>query len=302
MKTSDSETIRLLPKLASYASLLVALTLVGLKIWAWVSTGSVSILSSLADSLLDVIASAITVVAVWASSRPADREHRFGHGKAEGLAALVQSMIITLSALYVCYEAIQRLIQPRPIEAPAVGLGVMVVSILLTFALVSFQRYVVKRTGSMAIAADAVHYRMDLLINAGVAIAVVLSSVSNFALIDPLVGIVISGYILHSIYGIATQALGVLLDRELPETDRAKIVAIATAHPEVRGFHDLRTRYGGSRYFIQFHLELAPETSLYRTHEILDEVEDEVRRAFPHSDIIVHPDPLGFEERRDHFD
>ncbi len=302
MQDSNTQINHLLPRIASYASLTVALTLVALKLWAWFATSSVSILSTLADSFLDVMASAITVVAIWVSSQPADSEHRFGHGKAEGLAALLQSLIITLSAIYVCFEAIMRLINPQPVEEPIIGLSVMLVAVLLTFALVTFQGYVVKRTGSMAIKADAIHYRMDLLIAVGVAISVMLSSYSNFALIDPLVGIAISAYILHSTYGIARSALKVLLDHELPEAERQQICELAISHPDVHGFHDLRTRYGGSRYFIQFHLELSPDISLFQTHKILDAVEDKVRSVFPQSDIIVHPDPLGFEEERDDFD
>ena len=291
-----------LPQLASYASLSVALLLVGLKVWAWQETQSVAVLSSLADSFLDVLASSITVVAIWISSRPADREHRFGHGKSEGLAALFQSCIIAMSAVYVCYEAIQRFLMPKQVLEPIVGVGVMGVAIALTLALQAFQHYVIKRTGSMAIAADAVHYRSDLLINFGVAAAMLISTQTDALFVDPLIGICIAGFILYSTYGIAMDAFGVLLDRELPESERHRIAKLATDHPDVLGFHDLRTRYGGSHYFIQFHLELAPETTLVRTHVILDEVEEKIRSAFPHADIIVHPDPLGFEEQRDHFE
>lgn len=300
-KARQNPTSRL-PQLASYASLSVALFLVGIKVWAWLATDSVAVLSSLADSFLDVLASAITVVAIWISSQPADSEHRFGHGKSEGLAALLQSIIISLSALYVCSEAIRRIFVPEPVTEPAVGIGVMLIAILLTLALQWFQRIVVKRTGSMAIAADAAHYRSDLLINLGVVASILLSMQFASLLIDPLVGIAIAGFILFSVYGIAKTALDVLLDRELPDADRQRIYELATEHSDVLGFHDLRTRYGGSHYFIQFHLELAPEITLMRTHVILDEVEDRVRAVFPNADIIVHPDPLGFDEHRDSFD
>ena len=280
----------------------VALTLVGFKVWAWVATDSVSILSSLADSFLDVLASTITVVAIWISSQPADSEHRFGHGKSEGLAALLQAVMISASAIYVCYEAINRLFSPQSINQPEIGLGVMALAIVLTLALQGFQYFVVRRTGSLAIAADAAHYRSDLLINLGVALTILVSGWTQMSIVDPLVGLLVAAVILWSTYGIAKSALDVLLDRELPDPDREKIFQLATSHPEVLGFHDLRTRFGGARYFIQFHLELAPELSLIRTHEILDEVEDMVREAYPNSDIIVHPDPLGFEEHRDNFD
>jgi ferrous-iron efflux pump FieF len=299
---SKQTTGKSLPQLASYASLSVALFLVGLKIWAWLATDSVAVLSSLADSFLDVLASGITVTAIWISSQPADREHRFGHGKAEGLAALIQALIITLSAFYVCYEAVDRFLNPVEVKQPGIGASVMAVAIILTLALQAFQHYVVKQTGSLAIAADATHYRSDLFINFGVGITIMLSVWTTATWIDPAVGILVAIVILYSTYSIATDALDVLLDKELPQSDRQRIYAIAIDHPEVHGFHDLRTRFGGARCFIQFHLELEPEISLTRTHEILDEVEDSVRAAYPQADIIVHPDPLGFEERRDQFD
>ncbi len=290
-----------LQRFASYASLTVALTLVGIKLWAWTATGSISLLSSLVDSFLDVMASAITVIAVRVSLLPADAEHRFGHGKAEGLAALAQALIISGSAVYVFSEAVQRLIEPQAVQEPALGIGVMSVSIILTLGLVAFQRYVVRKTDSMAISADAAHYQMDVAINAGVAVAIPIAAWTDLIIVDPLVGILIALYILRTTWGIASEALGVLLDRELPEEERKRIYAIAMQHQDVHGFHDLRTRYGGNRYFIQFHLELQPDTTLLETHRILDTVEDDVRTAFPHSDIIVHADPIGFEEQRDDF-
>ncbi len=290
-----------LQRLASYASLTVALTLVVVKIYAWVATGSVALLSSLVDSFLDVMASAITVIAVRLALRPADAEHRFGHGKAEGLAALAQGLIIAGSAGYVFFEAVNHLLEPQTVRAPELGMGVMGLSILFTLALVSFQRYVIRQTSSMAISADAAHYRTDVIINIGVAVAIPIAAWTGFVIIDPAVGIIIALYILWTTYGIAAEALGVLLDRELPAEQREKIYAIAISHEKVRGFHDLRTRFGGNHYFIQFHLELDPETTLLETHLILDEVEDAVRAEFPNSDIIVHADPIGFEEPRDTF-
>jgi len=290
-----------LQRIASYASLSVALLLVGAKVWAWLATGSVSLLSSLVDSFLDVLASGITVVAVRVALTPADAEHRFGHGKAEGLAALAQALIIAGSAIYVFSEAVNRLLNPAPVTEPVTGVSVMLLSIALTLGLVAFQNYVVRRTDSMAINADAMHYKTDLLINLAVAITIPIAAWTNFTLVDPLIGIAIAFWILHATYGIATGALDVLLDRELPEEERNRIYSVAMAHKDVRGFHDLRTRFGGNRYFIQFHLELDPDTTLLDTHLILDEVEDEVRAAFPNADIIVHADPVGFEEQRDDF-
>jgi ferrous-iron efflux pump FieF len=290
-----------LQRFASYASLTVALTLVGIKLWAWSATGSISLLSSLVDSFLDVMASAVTVIAVRVSLLPADAEHRFGHGKAEGLAALSQALIIAGSAFYVFSEALQRLIEPQSVQEPELGMGVMLISIILTLGLLGFQRYVVRKTDSMAISADAAHYQTDLAINAGVLIAIPIAAWTDLIVVDPLVGILIALYILRTTWEIASNALHVLLDHELPEEERKRISNIAMQHKDVHGLHDLRTRFGGNRYFIQFHLELLPETTLLETHRILDDVEDEVRAAFPNSDIIVHADPVGFEEMRDDF-
>jgi len=286
---------------ASYASVAIATLLVITKIGAWLSTSSVAVLSSLVDSLLDIAASVITLLAVRLALRPADKEHRFGHGKAEGLAALSQAVIISVSACYVLSEAIPRFFTPREIRNPEVGIGVMLLSIVLTLVLVAYQRYVLRRTGSMAIGADALHYQSDLLINLGVLVALPLAAWTDNQLIDPLVGIAIAAYILWSTFRIGRDALDVLLDRELPDTDRSRIRDLALGHPEVRGFHDLRTRFGGNRAFIQFHLELDSGTSLLQAHHILDAVEDKVRAAYPNCDIIVHPDPEGLEEDRDHF-
>jgi ferrous-iron efflux pump FieF len=291
-----------LQRFASYASLGVAMTLVLAKIWAWQQTGSVSILSSLVDSVLDVLASGITVVAIYFSLRPADSEHRFGHGKSEGLAALLQSIIVTASAIYVFKEAIERVIVPQPVSNPASGIAIMALSITLTIGLVLFQGYVVRKTNSMAIAADSLHYRADLLVNVSVAFAVMTAGWNDWPLVDALVGVAVAAYIIKSALEIATSSLDVLLDRELPEDEREKIYAIASAHPEVLGFHDLRTRSGGSMYFIQFHLELDPQTSLVKAHRIMDRVEDDIREAYPQCEIIVHADPFGFDEMRDEFD
>jgi ferrous-iron efflux pump FieF len=297
--TSDRQQKGTLQRAASYASLSVALILVGAKIWAWLATDSVSILSSLTDSFLDVLASGITVIAIRIALRPADSEHRFGHGKSEGLAALMQSIIITVSAVYVLLEAVQRLTAPQPVSNPEAGIAVMLLSIAMTLGLLAFQRSVVKKTGSLAIAADAMHYRSDLLVNLSVVVAILLSMWTNWTIVDPLIGIGIAAYILWSTYDIASSALDVLLDRELPLEERRNIENLARDHPKVKGFHDLRTRSGGTHYIIQFHLELAPDSTLIEAHRIMDSVEDKIRAAYPDCEIIVHSDPLGFDEMRD---
>jgi len=292
----------LLIKSASYASVIVALSLVLLKAWGWQETSSVSILSSLADSVLDVFASAITFWAVRYSLSPADSEHRFGHGKSEGLAALVQALIIAGSGLYVCYEAINRIFSPREITSPEIGLGVIIIATTATILLVGLQRYVGRETGSVAIKADAMHYQSDLIINLGVGLAIILTSWTGFTIIDPLVGMVIAIVVLNSVYGIANRSLQILLDHEIPLEDRQTIETMALAHPDVRGLHDMKTRFGGNHYIVQFHLEMDPDITLRQTHEILDDVEAEVVERYSGCEILIHADPEGLFEKRDGFD
>jgi ferrous-iron efflux pump FieF len=289
-------------KSATYASVVVALCLVFGKMWAWQATDSVSILSSLADSVLDVLASLLTFWAIRYSLEPPDREHRFGHGKSEGLAALLQALIICGSGVFVCYEAVQRFMAPAPILKAGAGIAVLAASTLATVALVFYQHYVKRKTGSLAISADAMHYKTDVLVNVVVAAAVAGTAMTGLRWLDPLVGGAVALYLVSGAWSIATHSLDVLLDREIPEVDRRRIRDIAKAHPEVLGFHDLRTRFSGAGYIVQFHLELDAGTSLHDTHEILDQVEAEICKVYPDCEIIIHPDPLGFAERRDNFE
>lgn len=287
---------------ATYASVGVAVTLVAAKTWAWRATDSVSVLSSLADSFLDILASLLTFWAVRFSLSPADFEHRFGHGKSEGLAALLQSVIIVASGLFVGMEAVQRLLAPGPVERPLAGMLVIIGSTLVTLGLLAWQRYVSRETGSVAIAADALHYKSDLFVNLGVVGAVAVAAFTGLTWVDPAVGLVVAAYLAWGAWGIAARSLDILLDREIPHADREKIRALATRHAKVLGFHDLRTRHGGGAYIVQFHLELDGDTTLVDTHRILDEVEAWIGAAYPGCEIIIHPDPLGFAERRDRFE
>jgi ferrous-iron efflux pump FieF len=299
--SAQTRTRNVLVRLASIASVSVALSLVGLKIWAWLATNSVALLGSLADSALDLIASTMTLVAVRYALEPADREHRFGHGKLEAIAGLVQALIISASAAYVGFEAIMRLLVPAPVQAPAAGATVMTVSLILTISLVIFQRFVVSKTGSLAISADALHYKGDILTNLAVLAAIAASSWLGWHRADPIFGVLVVVVILMSVRSIVLQSLDVLLDRELPGELRAEIVAIAKAHEEVLGVHDLRTRSSGTSEFIQFHLEMSPKLNLTRAHEISDEVEAELLERFPQAEIIIHADPYGLDEPQDKF-
>jgi len=286
---------------AGLASVCIALSLVALKIFAWLATGSIAMLSSLADSVLDLLASSMTLIAVRFALEPADREHRFGHGKLEAVAGLAQALIILASAGYVAFQAIVRLITPVAVSEPGVGMLVMIASLVLTIGLVLFQTYVVRKTGSIAIGADELHYRVDVLTNVAVLIAIGASSWLGWHRADPLLGLVVVVAILGGVRAIVLRSLDILLDRELSAEAREEIIAIARRHEEVLGVNDLRTRTSGTHEFIQFHLELNPTLSLLRVHEITDEVEVEVMQRFPRAEVIIHADPYGIEEPQDSF-
>jgi ferrous-iron efflux pump FieF len=286
---------------ATYASVAVALLLISVKFAAWLETGSVALLSSLIDSLLDAVASIVNLFAVRHALTPADREHRFGHGKAEPLAVLGQSAFIIGSALLLLAEAVRRLIHPATVENPPAGIAVMVFSIVVTIALVLYQRHVVRRTGSIAITADELHYRGDLILNGSVIAALILSGIFGLRILDPLFGAAIGLWIIYSAARLARLSLVQLMDRELPDDEREKIRDIALSHPEVAAAHDLRTRVAGPTAFIQLHIEMDGDISLVRAHEISDEVEARLRAAYPHAEIIIHQDPEGVEEPRSNF-
>jgi ferrous-iron efflux pump FieF len=283
---------------ATYASVAVAATLILAKTIAWALTDSVSVLSSLLDSLLDAAASLVNLFAVRHALEPADEDHRFGHGKAEALAGLAQAAFIAGSALLLFSEAVHRLWAPVPVERGEVGLVVMALSMVLTFALIRYQRSVVERTGSLAVGADRLHYTSDLLLNGGVALSLIASMTLGWTLVDPLCGLAIGAFILKGAWEIGRGALDHLMDRELPEPTREKILAIARTQPLIRDVHDLRTRATGSNISVQMHLELDGSLALAEAHVAADAVEEAVRAAFPGADVIVHMDPVGVVERR----
>src|SRR5437762_1333580 len=281
---------------ATYASLAVAVLLIAAKFIAWVGTGSVALLSSLVDSLVDAAASLVNFFAVRHATVPADREHRFGHGKAEPLAALGQSAFLVGSAVLLMFEAVRRLVSPAPVEAAGLGIAVMVFSIVLTIGLVTYQRHVVRRTGSLAIGADELHYRGDLFLNGGVIATLAITSLFAVPILDPLFGAAVGLWIIYSAVKIARLSLTQLMDRELPDEERARVRAIAESHPEITAVHDIRTRIAGPTTFIQLHIEMDGAMNLLHAHEVSDAVEARLRRAFPHAEIMIHEDPAGIEE------
>ncbi len=276
---------------ATAASLGTAVVLSIVKLGAWLLTGSVSVLASLIDSMLDLVTSALTLLAVRWSLSPPDDEHRFGHGKAEALAGLGQATFVAGSAVFLVLHAVDRLLHPQPLQNTPAGIGVMVFAIVATGALVLFQRWVVRRTGSTAIRADSLHYVTDLLANASIIVALLVAQ-AGFPGVDPVFGVVIAGYILYSAWQIGHDAVQTLMDRALPPEVEAAIGAAAMQHPEVLGIHELKTRQAGTDYFIQLHLELDQHLSLFHAHRIADEVEATLAASYPNADILIHQDPV----------
>ncbi len=281
---------------ATYASVTVAGVLIGTKLFAWLMTDSVSLLSSMMDSFMDIAASLINLIAVRHALTPADREHRFGHGKAEPLASLGQATFIMGSGVFIIIQAVNRLIHPTTLDHTAVGVAVMIFAIVATALLVLYQRYVVARTGSTAIKADSLHYVTDVLVNASVIASFLLVGFLGWIYADPIFAIVIALYILHSAWRIAREALGHLMDREFPDAEREKIKTAVLAHPKVISLHELKTRSSGLKGFIQLHIELDGDLKLTEAHDISDEVETSLLEAFPNTEIIIHFDPEGIEE------
>jgi ferrous-iron efflux pump FieF len=279
-----------LMRLASAAALSIALGLALAKAIAWWMSGSVSLLAGLTDSLLDSVASLLNLLAVHYALRPADDDHRYGHGKAEALAGLGQSLFIAVSAVLVGVQGIDRLLHPQPLGAQGLGILVMLMSLLLTAGLLVFQNHVVKVTGSTAIRADSLHYRSDLLLNSSILLALVLAGFGWHQL-DPLFGIGIAFYILWSAWSIGREAVAVLMDTELSVEITERMHQLACAIPEVLGAHDLRTRISGTRWFVQLHVELPDAMPLARVHQICEQVEEAIHAEFPQAEVLVHPDP-----------
>ncbi len=284
-------------RLATAAAVGVALALVVAKAVAWWLTDSVAMLASLLDSLMDVGASAVNLLAVRYALTPADSNHRFGHGKAEALAGLGQSLLVVVSAGFLLFETAHRFTDPRIPDQLGVGMAVMVFSMATTLGLVLLQSWVVRQTQSTAIQADAMHYRMDLLSNAAVLLVLVLATV-GVHWVDPLLALLIAIYTLFAVRGILWASLDELLDRELDEQTRKAVVATALEEPLVLGVHDLRTRRSGRTLFFELHLELDPQLPLIDVHAISERVEQRLLGRWPGADVTTHHDPQGVAEYR----
>jgi len=282
-----------LTRSAAYASIATALFLIGLKVWATWRTGSMAMLGSLADTALDLVASVATLVGVWIAAQPADRNHRFGHGKAESLSAIFQVMLIALSSAAIAFRSLLNLLEgARPTGAQE-GIVVSVLAILATLGLLAWQRHVIRKTRSVAIKADHVHYQSDLLLNAAVIAALVLDQYLGWAGVDPLFGLAIAAWLLWGAWRAGGEAIDNLMDKEWPEEKRQQFVEVAARHPELSNLHDLRTRTAGNRDFVQFHVDLPETMTVGESHDIIERVEADLLGVFPDADILIHIDPEG---------
>ncbi len=290
--TNDPARVGRLLRLATYASVTTATVLIAGKLAAALMTGSVSVLASLVDSMMDVAASLINLLAVHYSLQPPDREHRFGHGKAEPLAGLVQAAFIAGSAAFLILHAVDRLLHPQPLNDALIGVGMLLFSIVATVVLLAFQHHVIRRTQSTAIRADALHYATDLLTNAATILALGLAML-GWPFADPVFAIGIALYILYSAGHIGHEAVQLLMDHELPPEVQARVKEIVHRHGQARGVHDVRTRRSGQTYFIQLHLMLDDQMPLVEAHRIADEVEAAIVAAFPNADVLIHEDPAS---------
>jgi ferrous-iron efflux pump FieF len=282
---------------AALASISMAIVLIGLKVWAAFQTSSMAMLGSLADSGLDLVASLVVLAAVRIAAQPADHEHRFGHGKAEALASLVQVILITLSALFIGFRAVQRLLAGAQTEQAELGIGVSIAAMALTLALIAYQRRVVRQTGSLAIGTDRIHYASDLLLNGSVIVALVLDQYAGLAGADAVFGLLIALWLAFGAWRASSAAIDQLMDREWPEQDRQRFLAACQDYPELAGLHDLRTRTSGTHNFAQFHVWVPADWTVRQAHDRMDAVEEALQKRFPGTEILIHLDPEGHTDR-----
>lgn len=284
---------------AALASISVALLLVGLKVWAAWTTGSTAMLGSLADTALDLVASLATLAGVWVAAQPDDDNHRFGHGKAEALAAMFQVVLISISALTLAARAIGQWFAGARPEAAEGGIAVSVIAMLATVALLAWQQRVIRQTGSLAIATDHMHYQSDLFLNLAVIAALALDQYAGLAGADPFFGLAIALWLGWGAWGASQDAVDQLMDKEWPPEKKDRFLAVVARHPELRGLHDLRTRTSGNRDFVQFHVAVDPGMTIRAAHDVMDEIEAKLLAEFPGVEILIHPDPEGHVDPTD---
>ena len=294
--TSSAERASLTTR-AAVASIAMAVTLILLKSWAAYRTDSTAMLGSLADSGLDLVASLVVLLGVRIAAQPADYDHRFGHGKAEALASLVQVILITISAIFIGFRAVLRLLARARTADAELGIAVSVIAMALTAALIAYQRHVVRRTGSLAIGTDRLHYSSDLMLNGSVIVALILDQYAHVTGADAIFGLLIALWLLWGAWKASSHALDQLMDREWPDDLRERFLKAAKEYPELSGMHDLRTRSSGIHYFAQFHVWVPAEWTVRQAHDRLDAVEEQLQERFPGTEILIHVDPEGQTDR-----
>ena len=282
---------------AALASVLLALVLLGAKGWAALVTGSTAMLGSLADTALDLVASLATLAGVRIAALPADHDHRFGHGKAEALVALGQVVLISVSAIWIGWRAVTRLVEGGEPQRMEAGIAVSAFAILATLALLAYQRRVIARTGSVAIRTDNLHYKSDLLLNLAVIAALVLDQSLELRGADALIGLAIAGWLLFGALRASSEAVDQLMDKEWPDAERARFLAAAAEYPELKGLHDLRTRTSGTHHFAQFHVWVPADWTVREAHDRMDRVEEQLQHRFPGTEFLIHLDPEGHTDR-----
>ena len=283
----------------TWASVFVGLSLMILKAAVWRISGSVSLLASAADSALDLVAALATFWAVRVAVMPADAEHRFGHGKAEAFASLLQAALVFASAALIGREAINRLFHPSPVGNEPAALLVMIVSIAATLALVQAQAWVIARTRSVAITGDRAHYLADLTSNAAAIVGIALAFATGDPRWDAVAGIMVAAWLVKGALDVLRDASHELMDREVDDADRQELLRLAMADPRVMGVHQFRTRAAGPILHVQMHMELEAEQSLHAAHIVVEAAEDRIRAAFPNIDLVIHADPFGLSEDHD---
>ncbi|MDE2562892.1 MAG: cation diffusion facilitator family transporter [Sphingomonadales bacterium] len=278
---------------AAYASITMALVLGGMKTWAAIATGSAAMLGSLADTTLDLVASLATLLGVWVAAMPDDHNHRFGHGKAEALAAMFQVVLISFSAIGIAWRAIHVWLTGERMDDAGAGIAVSAIAIVLTLALVAYQRRVIRRTQSVAISTDNVHYESDLLLNLSVIAALALEQYAGLRGADAVFALGIAAWLGWGAWNASDTAINQLMDHEWPLEKREKFLEVVAQHPELKGIHDLRTRTSGNRDFVQFHVWVDGRLTVTEAHRVMDEIEEKLSREFPGVEVLIHPDPEG---------
>lgn len=298
--TDEQETANYNPAMALLAgrAAVVAVTLmIVLKSWAYYDSGAASVLAALTDSIGDAVISLMSYLAIKMSLEPADAEHRHGHGKIEGLAALFQAAFLSGAAVFLLFEGLQRFTHPHVIEAHGLSIAIMAGTIVITFILVAVQKYALKRAPSLAVEADMAHYSMDILTNAGTLVVMAALFYGAPGWIDPLFALGMAAYLAYTAWEVGHKAVDMLLDRELPDETREKIKQIVLSHPGILSFHDLRTRTSGMKIYIYFDVEIDPDLSLRKAHAISLDVEYKLMKEFPNAEIMIHTDPAGIPHK-----